>query len=97
MNATKTINSIIFLTALVAMSSIAFVLFSTVSPNLVSMLSIDSGTALVIVNRVLDTVNLATIVASVGTLTGAGAIGVGLLQTAKWLALKFGKKRAQAW
>lgn len=97
MKAKTLINSAMFLTALVVMSSIAFVLFSSVDPNLVAMLGIDGTTAMAVINKVLNAVNLATIVASIGAITGAGAIGVGLLQTAKWLALKFGKKRAQAW
>ena len=72
------------------------IVFAT-HPQLVTMLPIDKCAAEKAIDVIDACDNVVLIVSIVGVITGAGAIGVGILQSAKMLARKFGRKYAAAW
>ncbi|PZN00949.1 MAG: circularin A/uberolysin family circular bacteriocin [Bacillota bacterium] len=65
--------------------------------RLAGMLSLDLYTARRIVDLLLTGLDIFTIISIIATITGAGAVGVGVLATAKWLAKKYGAQYAAAW
>ncbi|HEY8414418.1 MAG TPA: uberolysin/carnocyclin family circular bacteriocin [Thermaerobacter sp.] len=65
--------------------------------QLAAMLGLDTGTALYIIQLINAGLDVWTIISIIAVFTGAGAVGVGLIATAKWLAKKYGTKYAAAW
>ncbi|MDR3156456.1 MAG: uberolysin/carnocyclin family circular bacteriocin [Lactobacillales bacterium] len=85
-----------FLISFFCSITLIYIIFTT-HPQLTTMLPIDNRAASKAID-VLDACdNVVFVVSIIGIITGAGAIGVGILQTAKMLGRKYGKKYAVAW
>ncbi|WP_305133161.1 uberolysin/carnocyclin family circular bacteriocin [Thomasclavelia cocleata] len=89
-------NALLF--SLLATISIASLLFLTLTtPELASTLGVSSYAAKKAIDIIAAAGDVAAIVGLVGAVTGAGAIGAGILFTAKKLIKSYGKKYAASW
>lgn len=68
-----------------------------VSPDLTSTLGISAYASKKIIDIISTASSLAAIVGIIAAVAGGGAIGVGILATAKALAKKYGAAYAAAW
>ncbi|MEP9853199.1 uberolysin/carnocyclin family circular bacteriocin [Staphylococcus aureus] len=89
-------NTLLF--SLLVTISIASLLFLTLTtPELASTLGVSAYAAKKAIDIIAAAGDVAAIVGLVGAVTGAGAIGAGILFTAKKLIKSYGKKYAASW
>lgn len=78
-----------------SVTALGALMFTT--PNLASTLGISSYAAKKAIDIISAAGNVVAIIGLIGAVTGAGAIGAGLVFTAKTMIKKYGKKYAAAW
>ncbi|HEC2193792.1 TPA: uberolysin/carnocyclin family circular bacteriocin, partial [Staphylococcus delphini] len=83
--------------ALGLISLIAFTYLFTTTPELASTLGISAYAAKKAIDIIAAAGDVAAIIGLVGAVTGAGAIGAGILFTAKRMIKAYGKAWAASW
>ncbi|MCD8915294.1 uberolysin/carnocyclin family circular bacteriocin [Staphylococcus simulans] len=88
---------VVFVLLLSMISALSFIYLSISIPELASTLGVSSYAAKKAIDIIAAAGDVMAIIGLIGVVTGAGAIGAGLLWTAKRLIVKYGKKYAAAW